>query len=282
MMKVRTYILAMAVASFCARPAESTTLVRMSLDQLARAATAVVRARVVSQEARWNPEHTRIFTYTTLSVSEKLKGATAGTVVIQQPGGRVGNIHVFVPGTARFLPEAEYVLFLEPAGQTSDRYVMVGMMQGAYRVYRDGATQQERVILPLGELTHQAEDGRMAAVGGPSAPFVEFRREVATAAAAPVRIPRGTLLSVAIESTEFAGAGTLRVEARTLGEVFPSPSLIIPAGGRISGMARRTGETWTIHWDEISIRGQSVPLSAQSEAMAVGVLRGRTLVVSVR
>ena len=151
-MKIRTIVLAVLLGLWLAPPASATTLVRMSLSQLAQASSTIVEAHVVAQTTRVNASHTRIYTYTTVQLDKALKGSPPTTLVIEQPGGTVGNVHVRVPGTALLRPQSQYILFLEPARSTQ-AYHMVGMMQGAFRVYKDRSSLQRRVLLPLGALS---------------------------------------------------------------------------------------------------------------------------------
>jgi hypothetical protein len=142
--------LGLILATLSPSVAHATTLVRLSLEQLSQASTAIIRGRVVSQESHWNDTHTQIVTLTSVRVDRVLKGQPASTVVIEQQGGAVGRIHVHVPGTARLLPQGDYLLFLEPAPTNPARHLLVGMLQGSYRIYRDSSTMEERIIQPVG------------------------------------------------------------------------------------------------------------------------------------
>jgi hypothetical protein len=282
-MKMRTQLFVVFVAVFWAASASATTLLRMSLDQLAQASTEIIRGHVVSQETLWNPAHTRIYTYTTVAVDHTYKGSLASTLVIQQPGGTVGNVHVFVAGTIQFHSQAGYVLFLERSAEDPSKFLPVGMMQGAYRIYRDAATQEERLILPLGSLTRGTPaSGAGSTIAGPAVPVPQFQREISTALSRPLTIPYGTAMPLSISATQFAGVRRLDVRGRTTSDLFPNPGLVIPAGSALSGKAERVGDAWEISWIEISIRGKQVLLSARSTTPAVGALQGRLLVANVR
>jgi hypothetical protein len=255
----------------------------MSLDQLAQASTEVIRGHVVSQATLWNPAHTRIYTYTTIAVEQTYKGNPASTLIVQQPGGTIGNVHVFVAGTIQFHSQAGYVLFLERSAADPSKFLPVGMMQGAYRIYRDATTQEEKLILPLGSLTRGVPaSGPAATIAGPAVPVRQFQREISTALDRPLTIPHGTAIPLAIKSTQFAGVRRMDVQGRTTSDLFPNAGLVIPAGSALSGMAERVGDSWEISWTGVSIRGKQVLLSARSTAPAVGPLRGRLLVVNVR
>lgn len=280
-MKTRILILVALLSLWGMTPASATTLVRMSLEQLSQASSVVARGQVVSQVSAWNTEHTRIFTFTTVRIEQIYKGEPASIVVIQQLGGVVGDTQVRVAGTAFLRPWRDYVFFLEPAGSTS-RFLLVGMDQGAHPVYRDPLTDQERVALPLGHLysMRQAGSGRGSLIG-PTIPFAQFRGMVASAGNAPIVIPRGTVMPIAIESAESQGARRVSVTARTRGELFPSPGVVIPAGSSIGGNANLIAGQWQIYWRDVFIRGVRAPIKAKS-AEPEGTLRGRILVVTVR
>ena len=157
------------------------------------------------------------------------------------------------------------------------------MMQGAYRIYRDASTEEERLILPLGFLMRGASaSGAASTIAGPAVPVRQFQREISTALSRPLIIPRGTAIPLAIRSTQFAGVRRMDVQGRTTSDLFPNAGLVIPAGSALSGMAERVGDSWEISWTEVSIRGKQVLLSARSTAPALGSLRGRLLVVNVR
>ena len=279
----RCSALAVLVAALSAASASATTLVRMSLDQLAEASTEIIRGRVISQETRWNPSHTRIYTYTTFALDQTYKGNPPSSLVVQQPGGKIGNVQVFVAGTIQFHAQTGYVLFLERSPADPSKFLPVGMMQGAYRIYRDAKTQEEKLILPLGSLTRGAPaSGVGSAMAVPAVPVRQFQKDVSAALNGPLIIPRGTAIPVAIKSAQFSGERRMDVKGRTTSDLFPNSALVIPAGSAISGMAERAGNSWKISWTEVSIGGKSVLLSARSKAPAARSLLGTLLVVNVR
>src|SRR5271157_1743841 len=196
-MKMRTRLFAVFVTAFLAASASASTLVRMSLEQLAEASTEVIRGHVVSQETLWNRAHTRIYTYTTVAVDQTYKGNPGSTLIVQQPGGTIGKVHVFVAGTIQFHSQADYLFFLERSAADPSKFLPVGMMQGAYRIYRDATTQEEKLILPLGSLTRGAPaSGAGSVMAGPAVPVRQFQRDVSVALSGPLTIPRGTAIPV--------------------------------------------------------------------------------------
>jgi hypothetical protein len=281
-MRIRFLLLVAILALFVFRPARATTLLRLSLNQLTQASSAIVRGHVLSQESRWNTAHTRIVTLTTIAVAETLKGAPPSTLVVEQLGGTVGNIRLHVSGTVHFHPDTDYLLFLEPAGTDTSKFLVVGMMQGAYRVYRDATTQEERVIRPLAGFYGGAPGGGAPRVSEETMPLGAFRQQVAGAVQSPILIPRGTSLPLIVESTESRGVERLRVLARTATALYPNPGLVIPAGSQVEGTAQLVSGVWRIHWTDLVIRGTRVEISAISQEPRDTALRGRMLVVSVR
>jgi len=276
-------LLVLLLMILVAAPAFATTLVRMSLDQLAEASTEIIRAHVLSQQTVWNPQHTRIYTYTTLALDQTYKGDPPSSPVIQQPGGTVGKTRLFVAGTVQFHPQTGYLLFLERSSADPSKFLLVGMVQGAYRIYRDEKTQEEKLILPLGSLARGVPvSGPGSILAGPAVPVRQFQRDISASLSSPLSIPRGTAIPVAIKSAQSAGLRRMDVRGRTTTDLFPNSGLVIPAGSAISGMAERVGDSWMISWTEVSIRGKQVLLSARNTEPAEKALEGRNLVVNVR
>lgn len=120
---------ALALASVAA----ATTLLAQDVASLTRASSAVVRGTVTASKARWSGDGARIFTETTLQVAERWKGEAPASLVIEQPGGEVGEVGQLVHGVARFRPGEDVVVFLEARGP---RYLVTGMLQGKFVVER--------------------------------------------------------------------------------------------------------------------------------------------------
>jgi hypothetical protein len=118
-------------------PALASTAVQMDVPALTRAATDVVRGRVVSSTPAWTGDHRRIVTRVTVQVVESWKGTAAGTLTVVQPGGEIDGIGQRVDGVAPLAGGDEVVLFLERSGPN---HRVVGLAQGVYRVSTDGAT----------------------------------------------------------------------------------------------------------------------------------------------
>jgi len=276
------FLLTLFLAGFGTARASATT---MGLEQLVQASTDIVRGHVASQESRWNETNTQIVTLTTVVVAERMKGRAPATVVVEQPGGTVGNMRSDAAGTVRFQEGGDYVLFLEPAKLPSRRLV-VGMIQGAYRIYRDAATNEERVIQPSlkpveRDATRVSEPAAEPPDGAETIPLNQFRQQLSAAMAVPLIVPRGTSIPIIIETTEFEGVGRMRVVGRTTADLLPNSKTAIPAGSTVEGSAQKWQGVWKVYWTQVSVHGVSVPILASSEEFSEG-LRGRSMMVKVK
>lgn len=134
-------VLAIFVALAIPPAAYTTTLARLSLDQMAAAADAVARVRYASATSRW--ENGAIWTVTTFDVVETMKGDLPARVAVRLPGGRVGHLTATVDGTPKFNSGDEAIVFLErsPAGGFS----VTGWVEGTFRIALDPRTRRETV-----------------------------------------------------------------------------------------------------------------------------------------
>ena len=88
-------------------------------------------------------------------------------------------------------------------------------------------------------------------------------------------------LPVSIAYAESRGVGLAHVYGRTTAQLFPNPTVVIPAGSEVEGEAVLSGGAWTIHWDEVSVRGVHATISATTIEPSGG-LRGRNVILNVR
>lgn len=283
--RIRFVGCALALGLFVAAVASATTLVRLSLDQLTQASTDVLQGHVVSQVSQWNAAHTEILTFTTVSVDQNMKGNTPSTIVVQQLGGAVGNLHVSVPGTVHFFPAAKYELFLQHSSSRTSNYLLVGMMQGAYRIYRDPSTRQERVISPTSFFYHASPAGSSGPKLAPAPatmPLNEFQQQVYTDLQKPLAIPAGARIPLVVRSMSFNGVGRILVEAQTVGDLYPNRNVVIPAGSVVDGWGAEALGRWIIHWTAISIGNRQARIAATSEASAGISLQGERFIAVAR
>jgi hypothetical protein len=75
-------------------------------------ADAIVQGRVLGIRSEWTPDRSLIVTVVSVEVREVLKGRPAPLLLVQVPGGVVGEIGLRVSDTPAFAPDEEVVLFL--------------------------------------------------------------------------------------------------------------------------------------------------------------------------
>jgi hypothetical protein len=144
---------------FLTTSAWATTLIALDVPAMSRAADSIVQGTVSRVESRMSKDGSRITTHVFVDVTESIKGQGATSVEVVQPGGIVGDVGQKVSGTAHLQQGDEVVVFLERRGP--DRFMLVGMAQGCYRVQRssDGKAafavpDPEGDVLMLDPVTH--------------------------------------------------------------------------------------------------------------------------------
>lgn len=125
-----------ALALAGASTANATTVLKMSLKDLATKSSSVVVVKVEDQVARYDTNK-EIYTYISLRVLDPVKGAKKDDVItIRQLGGVVDNIASIVPGIPTFKKGEEVVVFLSQKDAAGYPMVM-GLQQGKYTIRED-------------------------------------------------------------------------------------------------------------------------------------------------
>jgi hypothetical protein len=119
-----------ALLALLATSAFATVIVEESLDDMARRVPVIVRGRVMRSIASWDDAHRGIYTWTEVTVSERIKGRPADVVLIKSLGGEVGPIGQMVAGADTFREGEDVVLFLEPAPNDRGSYLVSGLSSG--------------------------------------------------------------------------------------------------------------------------------------------------------
>jgi hypothetical protein len=124
----------LTAALFCAAAVSmsAATLEKLSLEDMARKSTAVVRARVSACQGE--AQGSVILTRCRVQVSEVWKGALADST-FYVPGGRANGLVQTFNGAPRVTEGQEYVLFLW-AGR-SGKPQIIGLSQGAFDLSTD-------------------------------------------------------------------------------------------------------------------------------------------------
>jgi hypothetical protein len=133
-------------------------MTKATMPQLAAGAAAIARGHVVDVVSQWNDERTTIYTYTTIVVTDWLKGTGLKTITIRTPGGEVGDIGLWVEDVPVFFKDQEVVTFVKPMEEEPFMQVH-GQYQGKFTV----------------------ENGKVVESGLPVADFVSMVRSVVRA-----------------------------------------------------------------------------------------------------
>ena len=106
-------IAALAVAMTVAVPASATTLVRASLDDLAKGNGTVVVGEVLDVHSYWNEDGSFILTDVRVSAADYVKGGRRDReFTVTLLGGSVGDLTTLIIGGAQLIPGKSYVMFL--------------------------------------------------------------------------------------------------------------------------------------------------------------------------
>lgn len=138
MRRMLALFVAVAGLGGLAVPARGAVVVAMNFDELALDAHRVVLGEVVGITARWSADKTIIETVVEVRVEVDLSASAAGTTVrIVQPGGRIGDVGLAVPGMPEFRQGERVLLFLHVTGTDADgatTHSVVGLAQGKFAV----------------------------------------------------------------------------------------------------------------------------------------------------
>jgi hypothetical protein len=166
---------ALLVTTWGATQAAATTLLRMSLSQMAQAADTIVRGRCIGISSRWDAGS--IWTFADVDLVETLKGSPPARIIVRLPGGRVGNLATHVDAAPSLQPGDEKILFLEKT--RANDYAVTAWAEGAFRIGRNSrgeetVTQESSEIPVFDAVTRQ-----FATQGIHNVPISDFRQRLA-------------------------------------------------------------------------------------------------------
>lgn len=164
---------ALCIASLAAPDVAQAQVRDVSVQDLARASTAVIVGTTVDSRAAWNADRSKIFTDVTVRVDERIAGEAQAETIIRVPGGRVGNTLYDVSDMPVFVDGEQVVVFLWQAPDGTQ--VVTGSAQGKMTIVDDEAGER-RVV--GGALDRPAP--------GPNDPRLNVQGERRTSAARPV------------------------------------------------------------------------------------------------
>jgi hypothetical protein len=138
--RIKHHELFLLFAAFLVCPSVgATTFAHMSVAEMSRASSAIVRARCVTNTVGW--EAGEIWTFTAFEVEETWRGETPSRITVRLLGGRLGSVTSSVSGVPRFRMGEEVVLFLEPA--PNGNFSIVSWEQGTFRIRHEIRTNEE-------------------------------------------------------------------------------------------------------------------------------------------
>lgn len=155
-------------------PAWGATLERLSLDEMIRQSTAIVRGSIFSEASRQRGN--LIFRQVQVRVSETLKGAPASVAEFSLPGGTLNGVRQVFSGTPQLQPGAEYVFFLWKSSRGATH--IIGLAQGVLNVTTDakGAPQVVRAAIADGVVHPQT--GAASSAEAIAMPLAALRQRI--------------------------------------------------------------------------------------------------------
>ena len=97
----------------------------------------IVLAQCTSSESKWNEQETFIFTYTTFSIDEYIKGNSLGEeITLRYLGGQVDNTMQTLPGLPEFNEGEEVIHFLGSKNKFG-YHNLKSIMSGVLRIQID-------------------------------------------------------------------------------------------------------------------------------------------------
>jgi hypothetical protein len=153
-MKSRTAAIVLALG-LCGAPAGA-LMIKAPLADLVAGAEAIVLGRVTDVRCSWSLDGNLIVTVVSIQIQQTLKGRTsAPTIIIQTPGGQIGDLRLDVSDAPRFRTEESVLVFLKsprpgfsPANsilalRSAGRvYEILEKAQGKYSIDADGMAQK--------------------------------------------------------------------------------------------------------------------------------------------
>jgi hypothetical protein len=125
----------MLLVAMAGPPLSATTVEKLELPQLVAQSDSIVQGRVESVEARY--EQKMIVTYVAITVDEPLKGERRRTVLLRQPGGRIGAKTTWIAGMPQFKTGDEVIVFLR--SRQDGTFGVVALNQGKYDIVNSQA-----------------------------------------------------------------------------------------------------------------------------------------------
>jgi hypothetical protein len=168
---LRKWIPALGAALLACLPAAPTTLVRMNLGQLTKAAEVVVRAKCLETQSQW--QGGEIWTLSRFGTIETYKGQAPAQFTVRLLGGRVGAVESVVGGVPRFRAGERVVLFLDAA--RGGGYSVTAWSEGTFRVDENSAGKKYLTQATAAQFLYDPATGKFEDSGARRIPLAIFR-----------------------------------------------------------------------------------------------------------
>lgn len=118
---------------------QATIMKEASIENMTKDADLIIIGRVEVIDCRWVQNGKMIHTFVTISIESLIKGSLdRKSIIVEVPGGIVGEITAMAMGEAKFYPKEEIILFLRKNRIIpSTTYFVVGMCQGKFRICKN-------------------------------------------------------------------------------------------------------------------------------------------------
>lgn len=163
-------------------PGQATTLQQLSLDDMIRKSSEVVRGTVVCTGSQLRGS--TVYTNYTVRISEQWKGSSGTQLDFSVPGGIAGGIRQTYAGTPSLVDGQEFVLFLW-TGKSGLRQ-LIGLSQGLFTVAPD-ATGQLTVSRTASPEPMLDATGKLVSDSAFTMPVSDLRTRVASTLSATVK-----------------------------------------------------------------------------------------------
>lgn len=131
-MDMAATIVILIMALLAAAPVVSASMTEINVENQTIESDVIAIGDIKEVESSWNLWRTMIYTYSTLSVEEYVKGGKGQkTLIIITEGGTVGESSVWVEDVPVFAKNETVLVFLKRAGR---EFSVVGWAQGKYIV----------------------------------------------------------------------------------------------------------------------------------------------------
>jgi hypothetical protein len=129
--------------TFVAALAAASTVQKLSFERLVDTSDVIVEGRVAEVKPRRSPDGSFSTTRVAVTVAEQFKGKKVPSVVIEQPGGPIGDVVQGSPGMPDFSADEPVIIFLQR--HTRETYSVVGGKQGKFTVATESGGDRKLV-----------------------------------------------------------------------------------------------------------------------------------------